>query len=212
MKLFDEFKRQYLRKLGVSWILILLMTLAQGAVPFVHSVISEENGRVFQYSVVFQEVNIKTNSHITYYWHRNGQLRSTSGDYSGNILHGNSQEFDKSGRMLEKGTYYYGTKDGEWKSWNRKGEIIKLEKWKRGFLKKRISYDLTRRTIENFKQNKLDGRRIVLNNELKESVEHYRNGVRINKDKKTLKSLIHHKKHKKEPDVVNDKEVVAPES
>ena len=205
MKLFEFLKISHTLKLGISILLITLQTISMGATPFVHSVISEENGRVFQYSVVFQEINIKTKDLVTYFWHRNGQLRSTKGDYSGNILHGHSQEFDKSGRMLGKGTYYYGTKDGEWKTWNRNGEIIRLEKWDKGFLNQRISYDLSKCTIENFKKNQLDGRRIVLNNNRKESVEHFRNGIKVIEKKRTLKSFLPHKKQKKESDVATDK-------
>jgi len=205
MKLFEIFRMKYIPKFGISGLLMLWLTSVHGETPLVHSVISEENGRVFQYSIVYQEIDVKTKAPITYFWHRNGQLRSTKGDYSGNILHGNSQEFDKSGRMLEKGAYYYGTKDGEWKSWNRNGDIIRLEKWNRGFLIRRISYDLPKSTIENFKQNQLDGRRIVLNNNRKESVEHFRNGIKLNGKKRPLKSFLPHKKQKKESDVVTNK-------
>ena len=204
MKVSELFKTKYVLKICISGILISLLTIAQGEVPFVHSVMSEENGRVYQYSVIFQEISIKTHSQITYYWHRNGQLRSTRGDFSGNILHGNYQEFDKSGRMLEKGMHYFGTKDGEWKSWNRKGEIIKIENWHRGFLKKRISFDLPKYTIENFKQNQLNGLRIIFDDKNKKSVEHYKNGVQKIKSKKTLRSFFHDKLKKKEPDVVKD--------
>ena len=205
MKLVEIVRTKYMLKLGISGIFMLLLTSLHGETPLVHSVMSEENGRIFQYSIVYQEIDIKTKDLVTYFWHRNGQLRSTKGDFSGNILHGDFQEFDKSGKMLGKGTYYYGTKEGEWKSWNRNGEIIKLEKWNKGFLSRRISYDLTKCTIENFKKNQLDGRRIVLNNNRKESVVHFKNGIEIIKRKRTLKSLVPHKKQKKESDVATDK-------
>ena len=205
MKLFEIFKLNFILKVGFSGLLILLLTFAYGEIPFVHSVISEGNGRVYQYSVIFQEITLKTNPHITYSWQRNGQLKSTRGDFSGNILHGSFQEFDKSGRLLEKGIYYFGTKDGEWKSWDRNGEIIRLEKWNRGFLKQRISYDLSKCTVEKYKLNQLNGRRIIFNNNHKESVEHYRNGVQIIKNKMSFKSILHHKKKKIVSDVVKDK-------
>jgi len=110
MKLVEIFKMNSISKLGITVLLTLLQIFTQGEIPFVHSVIFDGNGRVYQYSVIFQEITLKTNPHITYAWHRNGQLRTTKGDFSGNILHGTYQEFDKSGRMLEKGNYYYGTK------------------------------------------------------------------------------------------------------
>jgi hypothetical protein len=206
MKLIEIFKMKYILKSGISGLLMLYLTFAYGETPLVHSVISEENGRVFQYSIVNQEINIKTKALVMYFWHRNGQLRNTEGDYSGNILHGYFREFDKSGRMLEKGTYYYGAKDGEWKSWNKNGDLIRLEKWDQGFLIRRISYDLSKCTIENFNKNKLNGRRIVLNNKRRESVEHFKNGVKVNRNKKKLSSFIFfHGKQKKKTDVVNTK-------
>ena len=205
MKLVEIFKMNSISKLGITVLLTLLQIFTQGEIPFVHSVIFDGNGRVYQYSVIFQEITLKTNPHITYAWHRNGQLRTTRGDFSGNILHGTYQEFDKSGRMLEKGNYYYGTKDGEWKSWNRNGEIIKLEAWNKGFLKQRISYENSNYIVENFKLNELDGRRIVFINNHIESVEYYRKGVHIVKNKRSFKSIFHHKKHNKVSDVVNDK-------
>jgi antitoxin component YwqK of YwqJK toxin-antitoxin module len=205
MRLLEILKINYTLKLVISGLLISWITFAQGENPFVYSVISDGNGRVSQYYIVYQEISIKINPHITYVWHRNGQLRSTKGDYSGNILHGSYQEFDKSGKMLEKGVYYYGTKDGEWKSWNRNGEIIKVETWNRGFLKKRLNYDLSKCIVENYKQNKLDGPRIIFNNNHKDSVEHYRKGVLIVKNKRSFKTIFNHKKQKKASDVVNDK-------
>ena len=205
MKLFESFKISHTLKWGISILFISMQAISMGETPFVHSVISEENGRVFQYYIVYQEVGLKTNSQVMYFWHRNGQLRSTKGGYSGNVLHGDFQEFDKSGRMLGKGTYYYGTKNGEWKTWNRNGEIIRLEKWDKGFLGRRISYDFSKSTIENFKKNQLNGRRIVLNNNHKESVEHFRNGIKITRGRRILKSFLPHKKQKKESDVVTDK-------
>lgn len=207
MKLIKILKPGYILRTGASMLLVLLLTYAHGTNPFIHSVISEENGRVYQYSVIFQEVSLKTNSKVTYYWHRNGQLRSTRGDYSGNILHGNYQEFDKSGRMLEKGMHHYGKKDGEWKSWNKNGEISKLEKWDKGFLKSRVIFDPPKRTIEKYKQNQLNGSRKVFNNDVKESEEHFRKGVQLTGNKKILKYLFskRNKKEQEESDAVNGK-------
>lgn len=195
----------FVLKLIISGLSIPMLTFAQKEIPFMHSAISEGNGRVYQYSVIFQEITLKTNPHVTYAWQRNGQLRSTRGDFSGNILHGNFQEFDKSGRMLEKGNYYYGAKDGEWKSWNRDGEIIRLEKWDRGFLNIRLSYDNSKFTVEKFKLNQLDGRRIVFENNRKDSVEHFRKGKLILRNKRSFKSIFKHKKETKVTDGVNNK-------
>lgn len=173
--------------------------------PLTHSATTEENGRVYQYSIVYQEFSIKAKPSVTYFWHRNGQLHSTSGDYSGNVLHGISQEFDKSGRLLEKGSYYYGVKDGTWKSWDKNGKIIRLEKWDRGYISWRKSFEGTRYILENFRKNQLNGRKITWNNNHKESVEHFKNGEKCSQHKGLLKSYFVHKKQKKETDVAGNK-------
>jgi antitoxin component YwqK of YwqJK toxin-antitoxin module len=194
----------FVLKLIISGLFIPMLTFAKKEIPFMHSAISESNGRVYQYSVIFQEITLKTNPHVTYAWQRNGQLRSTRGDFSGNILHGNFQEFDKSGKMMEKGNYYYGAKDGEWKSWNRNGEIIRLEKWDKGFLNKRQSYENSKYTVEHFKLNQLNGRRIIFNNNHKDLVEHFRKGKLIVKNKRFFKSNVKHKKQTKGPDELSN--------
>ena len=202
MNLFTKiFKIKPILRTGFSMFFIMWLSFVYGETPLTHSVTSEESGRVYLYFVIYQEIKIKPKPLVTYYWHRNGQLRSTLGDFSGNILHGNSQEFDKSGRLLRKGTYHYGTKDGEWKSWDRNGDLIQFEKWDRGFLTKRKSYENSKCTIENFRKNQLNGRKIVLSNNREESVEHYKKGVKCLQNKRTLKSYFIIKKQKKQSDV-----------
>lgn len=193
------------QKLILVGLLIFSQFSVHAVVPFMQTVITEGNGRVCQYAVILQEIKLKTNPKVTYFWHRNGQLRSTKGDFSGNILHGDYQEFDKSGRLLEKGVYYYGSKDGEWKSWNKNGEIIKIEKWRRGFLNQKTYFNHPGYIVENYKQNKLQGHRIVNNNGQKDLIEHYRNGVKIEKKRKSIKSIILPKKQKNASNVVNNK-------
>ncbi|HLN74517.1 MAG TPA: hypothetical protein VK205_14590 [Prolixibacteraceae bacterium] len=192
----------------VSVIVIMLVfmhTLTQAVNPFTHSVTLENKDRVYQFSVIYQEINIRKNSHITYYWLRNGQLQTTIGDYAGNIVHGDYQEFSKSGKMLEKGTFIYGKKDGEWRSWNKNGEIIKLEQWRKGFLKKRWSYDPSKRTIESYERNQINRRRIINNDRTKNMVEHYRKGILVDNSKKIKKPHIQTKKQQKSSDVIIDK-------
>lgn len=192
-------------KIGLSVFFVICVLGAFAEKPLTHSATTEENGRVYQYSIVYQEISIKVKPFVTYFWHRNGQLRSTTGDYSGNVLHGVSQEFDKSGRLMEKGTYHYGTKDGIWKSWDRNGKIIRLEKWNRGLLCWRKSYDGPRYTLENFKKNQLNGRKIIWSAGQKKSIEHFKNGEKCKQSKKSLKSYLIHKKQTKEANVAEEK-------
>lgn len=205
MKSLFTYKFNSFLKAGLSIFFLIFFFNTNAEKPLTHSATTEENGRVYQYSIIYQEFSIKAKPKVTYYWHRNGQLHSTSGDYSGNILHGISQEFDKSGRMLEKGSYYYGAKDGLWKSWDRNGNIICLEQWTRGYLRWRKSFESSRYTVENYKKNQLNGKKITWNNGKKESVEHFKNGKKCTQNKKSLKFHFVNKKQKEETDGLGNK-------
>ena len=167
---------------GYFFILIIPMLMAEN--PFVHTVVHEELGRVYQYQVLYSDINRKLHPLIEYHWHLNGKLRSTFGDYSGNLLHGEFEEFDKSNRLFSKGVFFYGVKDGDWKYWNRDGEICGWEKWRKGFLIQKTEINRTQKIIENFRKNELQGKRLIYQGNEKKLTERYRNGVLINKENK----------------------------
>ncbi len=187
-------------KIALKFILIILfysinwISYAEDVIK--HTINYEANGIVFQYVVIFQKIYLRTNPHITYYWHMNGQLQSNDGDYSGNILHGIYKEFDKSGKMLKKGYMLYGKKDREWKSWNSEGELIIAEKWKKGFLKKKIYFEKNGFKIEKYKHNKLNGRTKTILNGKRVSIEKYKKGIQIINEKPKVYPFLRNKNKK----------------
>ena len=118
---------------------------------------------------------VKTVKDISYYWVRDGLLKSTSGNYSGYLLHGLFEKFDTKDNLIEKGTFLYGAKHGNWTEWNI-DIVIKEDVWDEGFLIKRKILQNDTVIMENYKKNKLNGMRTV---SVKEKIifkERYRNG------------------------------------
>ncbi len=152
--------------------------------PFVQVVIQEEPGQVHQYYVIYQEIDRKTNQFVHYFWHRNGKFFSTQGGYSGNLLHGAYEEFDKSGRLKVIGHFNWGAKDGIWKFWNRSGAIACLEYWKKGFLQKKETRDSDSIIISHYRKNQQHGRQIVIKEGKIISKQNYRKGKICIREKK----------------------------
>jgi len=190
-----------LLKTLITNLFILILASAMAESPFVHVVIQEEPGKVLQYAVMYQQITMKTNPLVSYYWHSNGKIATTKGDFSGNLLHGSYEEFDRQGRLTGKGTFCYGVKDGTWRYWDRNGEITDTEKWGRGFLKEKMSIAQNRTIVEHYKGNRLQGKRIIYENSKPVTVETYRSGILRNKNKKlSLKSVFSRLREKRNPE------------
>ncbi len=146
------------------------------------SVVFDKNGFSFDIRVLYENTEIKTLPNVNYYWYRNGELKSTIGDFSGNILHGKYEKFDADGNLRAKGDFLYGVKNGKWKYWNNRGTIDTEEFWKKGFLVERISINDSTITIQPFKNNVLHGKVVQRkNNELISSVKYYQGKKKVKK-------------------------------
>lgn len=62
----------------------------------------------------------------TYYWFSHGGMHHTLGDYSGDILDGEFVKYSKSYKLMEKGKFNEGLKEGVWKSWNSNGSLKEI--------------------------------------------------------------------------------------
>ncbi len=67
-----------------------------------------------------------------YYWFSQNELKSTQGNYTGKLLHGDFEKFDSQGNLLEKGSFEYGLKDDIWLTWHRNGRVATTLKWDDG--------------------------------------------------------------------------------
>lgn len=68
-----------------------------------------------------------------YYWFHQGEVMSTVGNYSGKLLHGVFEKFDRDGRLLEKGTFDNGLKTGLWTTWHVNGNLATQRHWSKGW-------------------------------------------------------------------------------
>jgi len=67
-----------------------------------------------------------------YYWYLNKVIHSTQGGYNGQLLNGHYVAFYPDKNLKEEGNFKKGLKDGEWKSWNPKGDLTSVATWNEG--------------------------------------------------------------------------------
>lgn len=129
--------------------------------------------------ILYDQVNFRPNKGVYYYWYRNGHIHFNSGNYSGNLLHGEFEKFNYSGSLKEKGSFKLGTKDDRWLYWNSRGEIFKEELWKRGFLKLRRTRQNDTIISEFFRDNALYRKTVSDAANRFISKEKYRDGILV---------------------------------
>lgn len=93
------------------------------------SINSGDTTRSFQVQGIAEEPKLK--DEVTYTWYKSNKLFTSQGGYSGQLLHGKYEEFVAK-RLILKGTYENGMRVGEWKSWNKKGDLKSTVTYKKG--------------------------------------------------------------------------------
>ena len=77
---------------------------------------------------------IKVDNEKKYFWYRNGFVNSNIGGYHGQLLNGEYKLLDINNNLLITGRFELGLKTGQWKYWNKYGNYIRIESWKKGLL------------------------------------------------------------------------------
>ncbi len=67
-----------------------------------------------------------------YFWYYNNVIHSTQGGYTGQLLNGHYIAFYPDKNLKEEGNFNRGLKDGEWKTWNQKGDLTNVTDWNEG--------------------------------------------------------------------------------
>ena len=67
-----------------------------------------------------------------YFWYLKNIIHSTQGGYSGQLLNGHYVAFYPDKNLKEQGNFKNGLKNGEWKSWNPKGDLTSVTEWNEG--------------------------------------------------------------------------------
>jgi antitoxin component YwqK of YwqJK toxin-antitoxin module len=69
-----------------------------------------------------------------YYWYLDNVIHSTQGGYNGQLLNGHYTAFYPDKNLKEEGDFKSGLKEGEWKTWNPKGDLKSVTNWRDGVM------------------------------------------------------------------------------
>jgi len=134
----------------------------------------------------------------SYHWFKSGAIHTSEYGTSGELLHEGYEKFYLDNQIAEKGKFYYGQKEGSWKTWHTNGTLDSKQYWQDGrrhgaFL----SYDTNGGLVEkgNFRKGKKHGKWI---NYVKKDTVVYKNDVvfvkKIKKTKEERKAAREEKK------------------
>lgn len=70
-----------------------------------------------------------------YFWYTANIIHSTQGGVGGPLLDGHYIAFYPDKNLKEEGFFKKGLKDGEWKTWDRKGAITSTVEWDEGIVR-----------------------------------------------------------------------------
>lgn len=137
-----------------------------------------------------------------YFWFYNNTISHNIGGYSGKLLHGKYEVFDKGKRLLCSGEFEHGLREGEWITWFRNGQIKDYTDYKKGKIHGiRKTYDPSGNLLSDIKYRK----------NLQDGISHYyrpdtvlrvkyRNGVTVDPGRKRLNILSFVKRHQEKPE------------
>ena len=83
-------------------------------------------------AMIMIENKVRPNEKNNYYWYYNNEIKSNRGGYNGKLLDKKYLVTDYQNNLLEQGEFKKGMKSGEWKRWNKKGELITVNNWCKG--------------------------------------------------------------------------------
>lgn len=121
-----------------------------------------------------------------YSWIESGEIHRTQGDYEGRLLHGEFVLKNKESKMIQKGYYKNGLKNGKWKTWNDKGLLTEVKNWKNGNLNGLVVSFVDGKTthVNQFKKGKLQGNQFEVQEGELINVGRYKKGVLKTKEPK----------------------------
>ena len=146
---------------------------------------------IYQFHVkVLDDEMPNLKGHQRFYWFYQGEVKNTVGAYSGKVLHGIFEKFDRKNNLLEKGTFQSGLKVGEWRHWYSSGNLFSVYHWSDGLRKGDFEEFYENGQLKrqgNFRNDKIHKRVLVYNPDGSLSQkEFYKNGlVKVKKVKKS---------------------------
>lgn len=103
---------------------------------------------------LIQKSDLKLDANVEYYWIRNNKIQKNKGNFSGSLLHGVWQKYNKNGQLIEKGSFIKGMKSGLWQYWNLEGDLVKSLNYTKGQLNGEAIYYFANGTVEKIPYSK----------------------------------------------------------
>lgn len=67
-----------------------------------------------------------------YFWYSSGKIQTNYGSYSGKLIHGKYEVFDRNNKLIRQGNFNYGLKQGIWMEWYPDGIKKEIISYKNG--------------------------------------------------------------------------------
>jgi len=131
----------------IGWLHLVLIVLSSGRgftqdnlfkekmfsdLEVTNSVTKSYRDSVYVFHVKVLDEYDKAESTKRYYWFYQGEVKCTVGNYTGKLLHGYFEKFDRKENLIEKGMFSYGLKDGDWLTWYSNGNVARRLHWNSG--------------------------------------------------------------------------------
>lgn len=121
--------------LGLMFIVLVLGLNAQIRTHYIHKNLRIHTDTcVIDMVIIEEEVDIKTNPILDYYWYKNRKIFSNQGGIAGNVMDGTYKCFSKTDQLLELGEFKMGLKNKSWKKWDANGKLLQQQEFKKGRL------------------------------------------------------------------------------
>ncbi|MEP0266063.1 hypothetical protein [Dokdonia sp.] len=136
--------------------------------------------------------SIKINNLKTYFWYRSGEIKNTIGGIGGDVLHEEFNKYYSNKQLAEQGNFYYGLKDGIWKSWYDNGNVEKVISYHKGVAQGNYyAYDTSGiiKAKGHYSKGKKSGTWITYD-AVSDTIKYKKGEVFIKKEKDTLKPSL----------------------
>ncbi len=156
------------------------------AMPNNNHITLAKQDTIYTFSFIAEEQPSVTVSQETdYTWFARGGIATSQGGYTGKLLHGAYEVILRSNKLVEKGTYLKGRKDGQWYTWYPNGKLKCVIHYQKGTLSGRFSeFDNKGFLVRagKYKNGLLHGKVVSYHHEEEKTAIKYKKGKVVEED------------------------------
>lgn len=104
------------------------------AMPGNNHVTLTKQDTIYAFSFMTEQSEVSVSQEKNYTWFARGDIATSQGGYTGKLLHGAYEVVLRSNKLLEKGAFLKGRKDGKWYTWHTNGKLKSITHYKKGVL------------------------------------------------------------------------------